>query len=153
MNTSLALRGPNSFCTAISVYVLVCVWIYISVHLYLIKRIENWLPSNWSNFFQDSPYVPQLHRDLTTQLSSAPVSSPSICLGLGRKSHQASMSASTRAAVLPLCSNGFALAWEMEGGTTGLYFWQRISNTQHAPAKAADFNPAQFSSLSTQNVH
>lgn len=63
------------------------------------------------------------------------------------------MSASTCAAVPPLHSNGFALAWAMERGTTGHYCWQRISNTQHTPAKAADVNPTHFSSLSTPNVH
>jgi len=121
------------------------------MHLYFIKKTENWLPTYCSHLCQNSRYVPQL-QSLTIQLSSAPVGSPSTYLEAGRKNHQASASASTHTAVPPLCSNGFALAWEMEKGTTGHYFWQCISNTQHAPAKASDFNLAQFSSLSTHNV-
>lgn len=153
----LAFREPNNFPIAISLYGYICVWIHIPTHLYLMKNIKNWLPIYCSNFFPYRPYVPQLHRDLPTQLSSAPVSFPTTCLRLGRKSHQGvtevSRSASTHDATPLLCSNGFALIWEVERGTTGHYLWQCISNTQHATAKAADFNPAQFPSLSTQNIH
>lgn len=60
-------------------------YVFEHMHLYLMKNIENWLSIYWSNFFPYRPSVPQLHRDLTAQLSSAPLSFPSTCLGLGRK--------------------------------------------------------------------
>lgn len=67
-------------------------FLYVFEYIFLcsctqLKKIENWLPPYCSHFFQNSPCAPQLHRDPTAQPSSAPVSSPSTCLGLGR-SHQ-----------------------------------------------------------------
>lgn len=60
-------------------YMFLCAFEYVFLVAVLDfkKEEENWLVTYCSNFFQNSPCIAHLHRDLSTQLSAAPVNLPS----------------------------------------------------------------------------